>query len=37
MRHLKAGRKFNRDTDHRKALMRNLSTSLLESGRITTT
>ncbi|HLQ62867.1 MAG TPA: 50S ribosomal protein L17 [Candidatus Acidoferrales bacterium] len=37
MRHLKAGRKFNRDTDHRKALMRNLSTSLLESGRIITT
>jgi len=37
MRHLKSGRKFNRDTDHRKALMCNLCTSLLESGRITTT
>jgi len=37
MRHLKSGRKFNRDTDARKALMRNLCTSLLESGRITTT
>ena len=37
MRHLKSGRKFNRDTDHRKALMRSLCTSLLESGRITTT
>jgi large subunit ribosomal protein L17 len=37
LRHLKSGRKFNRDTDHRKALMRNLCTSLLESGRITTT
>ena len=37
MRHLKSGRKFNRDTDHRKWLMRNLITSLLEAGRITTT
>lgn len=37
MRHLKSGRKFNRDTDHRKALMRNLCTSLLETGRLTTT
>jgi large subunit ribosomal protein L17 len=37
MRHLKSGRKFNRDTDARKALMRNLCTSLLEHGRITTT
>ncbi len=37
MRHKKSGRRFNRDTDARKALMRNLSTSLLESGRITTT
>jgi large subunit ribosomal protein L17 len=37
MRHQKSGRRFNRDTDHRKALMRNLCTSLLESGRITTT
>jgi large subunit ribosomal protein L17 len=37
VRHQKSGRKFNRDSDHRKALMRNLCTSLLESGRITTT
>jgi len=37
MRHQKSGRHFNRDTDSRKALMRNLCTSLLESGRITTT
>jgi large subunit ribosomal protein L17 len=37
LRHLKSGRKFNRDTDHRKALMRNLCTSLLETGRLTTT
>src|SRR5258708_30093244 len=37
MRPQKRGRHFNRDTDARKALMRNLCTSLLESGRITTT
>ena len=39
MRHQKSGRRLNRDTDARKALMRNLCTSLLESpsGRITTT
>jgi len=37
MRHAKSGRKFSRDTDHRKWLMRNLVTSLIESGRITTT
>ena len=37
MRHQKSGRRFNRDTDARKALMRGLCTSLLESGRITTT
>jgi large subunit ribosomal protein L17 len=37
VRHQKSGRRFNRDTDARKALMRNLCTSLLESGRITTT
>ena len=37
MRHLKSGRHFNRDTNARKALMRNLCTSLLEHGRITTT
>jgi large subunit ribosomal protein L17 len=37
MRHAKSGRKFSRDTDHRKWLMRNLVTSLIEAGRITTT
>jgi large subunit ribosomal protein L17 len=37
MRHQKSGRHFNRPTDQRKALMRNLCTSLLETGRITTT
>src|ERR1700716_399865 len=37
MRHQKAGRHFNRDTDARKALWRTLCTSLLEHGRITTT
>ena len=37
MRHLKSGRHLNRDTNARKALMRNLCTSLLEHGRITTT
>jgi len=37
MRHQKSGRRFNRNTDERKALMRGLCTSLLEHGRITTT
>jgi large subunit ribosomal protein L17 len=37
MRHQKSGRRFNRDTDHRKALMRGLCAALIESGRITTT
>ena len=37
MRHLKSGRHLNRDTNARRALMRNLCTSLLEHGRITTT
>jgi large subunit ribosomal protein L17 len=37
MRHLKSGRHFNRDANARKALMRNLCTSLIEHGRITTT
>ena len=37
MRHHKSGRHLNRDTNARKALMRNLCTSLLEHGRITTT
>jgi len=37
MRHLKKGRKLNRTASHRKALMRNLATSLLDKGRIKTT
>jgi large subunit ribosomal protein L17 len=37
MRHQKKGRKLNRDASHRKALMRNLATSLLDKGRIKTT
>jgi len=37
MRHHKSGRHLNRDTNARKALMRNLCTSLLEHGQITTT
>lgn len=37
MRHLKYGRKLGRDTDHRKALFRNLVTSLFEHGQIITT
>jgi large subunit ribosomal protein L17 len=37
MRHLKAGKKFNRSASHRLALMRNLVTSLLRHERIETT
>ncbi|MCH8265949.1 MAG: 50S ribosomal protein L17 [Acidobacteria bacterium] len=37
MRHLKAGWKLGRNTSHRKALLRNLVTSLLERERIVTT
>lgn len=39
MRHLKAGRKLNRNSSHRVALFRNLAKSLLlsENGRIVTT
>ena len=37
MRHLKASRKFGRTTAHRKALLRNLVTSLMLHGRIRTT
>ncbi|MEO6796753.1 MAG: 50S ribosomal protein L17 [Candidatus Dormibacter sp.] len=37
MRHQKAGRKFSRSTAHRRALSRNLVTSLLDHGRIQTT
>ena len=37
MRHLKQGRKLGRTTAHRRALLRNLATALLEHERITTT
>src|SRR2546421_5874197 len=37
MRHLKAGRKLNRNASHRAALMRNLSCALVEHERIITT
>lgn len=37
MRHLKAGRKLNRSSSHRLALLRNLVTSLLQHERIETT
>ncbi len=37
MRHLKAGRKLNRTGAHRKALFRNLVTSLLEHEQVRTT
>jgi large subunit ribosomal protein L17 len=37
MRHLKQGRKLGRTTAHRKALMRNLATALLDHERIITT
>ena len=37
MRHKKAGKQLGRDTKHRRALLRNLVTSLLEHGKIETT
>jgi len=37
MRHNKSGRKLGRNSGHRNAMMRNMVTSLLEHGRITTT
>lgn len=37
MRHLKSGRKFSIAADHRKAMFRNLVTSLMEHGRVRTT
>src|SRR5260370_31293514 len=37
MRHLNAGRKSKRSPSHRMMMLRNLATSLLEHGRITTT
>jgi large subunit ribosomal protein L17 len=37
MRHRNEGRKLSRNTSHRRALLRNLVTSLLEHGRLMTT
>ena len=37
MRHLKSGRALGVTPSHRRAMLRNLVTSLLEHGRITTT
>ena len=37
MRHLKAGRKFGRNTSHRRAMFRNLAANLVLHERITTT
>ena len=37
MRHKKSGRKFNRNSSHRKALMKNLSIDLIERDIIKTT
>lgn len=37
MRHLKSGRKLNRTSAHRKAMFRNIVTSLLEHERVQTT
>ncbi len=37
MRHQNAGRKFKRSPEHRRMLLRNLATALLEHGKIKTT
>jgi large subunit ribosomal protein L17 len=37
MRHLKAGRRLSRTTEHRQAMLRNLVTALLEQERVETT
>lgn len=37
MHHRKKGRRFNRTTEHRKLMMRNLATSLFLHGRVETT
>jgi large subunit ribosomal protein L17 len=37
MRHQKAGRQLSRNASHRRAMLRNMVTSLIETGRITTT
>jgi large subunit ribosomal protein L17 len=37
MRHLKTGRQLGRNSSHRKAMFRNMVTSLIEHGRVETT
>ncbi|RMF24310.1 MAG: 50S ribosomal protein L17 [Deltaproteobacteria bacterium] len=37
MRHLKAGRRLGRNSAHRRAMFRNMVTSLIMNGRVTTT
>ena len=37
MRHLKSGRKLNRTASHRKSMLANLATSILDKERVTTT
>lgn len=37
MRHRVYGRKFARESDHRKAMLRNIAAGLFEHGRIETT
>jgi large subunit ribosomal protein L17 len=37
MRHRVSGKKFSRDTEHRRAMLRNLAAGLFEHGEITTT
>jgi large subunit ribosomal protein L17 len=37
MRHRKSGRKLGRNTSHRKAMLRNMVTSLFQHEKITTT
>jgi large subunit ribosomal protein L17 len=37
MRHNKSGKRLGRNSSHRKAMMRNMVTSLLDHGKITTT
>ena len=37
MRHLKAGRRLSRTTEHRQAMLRNLVTALLDKDRVETT
>jgi large subunit ribosomal protein L17 len=37
MRHQKTGRQLSRNSSHRRAMFRNMVTSLIEAGRVTTT